>query len=342
MSTILEIKKELEFNKELLELIEAIKLASAAQFRFLTQKKERFKKFLDSFEGFFQIIQLSGKVYPFLKPTSGVKGIIMVTSDAGFMGGLNQRIITAGIESQEDALSELVVIGEKGAGYLERLKKPFTFFPGIVSQEQYQQAHKLKDYLISQIKEAKLGKLIVIYPKPISFMVQKVTVEPLIPFKLFTPLDPSFKGSRMVPAACGLDPSFKGSRRVYPYGLDGKYPTGLIDKEAPIKEKEKTRVIIESSLSDISQYLAGMWLVYKLYEVFEDAKISEFAARTMHLEKSAQELTEKNERLRSSWFKSIHQAVDRDIRLISSARLLMAKKEKISVNYISSTGHSVG
>ena len=38
------------------------------------------------------------------------------------------------------------------------------------------------------------------------------------------------------------------------------------------------------------EYLAGVWVTSKLFEVFEDSKLAEFSARAMHLEGSFQKL----------------------------------------------------
>jgi ATP synthase F1 gamma subunit len=283
MKTVLEIKKELAFSDELLGFIETFKTTALAQFQALVARKERFGEFLDSFEGFFEIIELAGVTHPILNPTSTKMGISILTSDMGFMGGLNLMVVNAGLKKEREVPgSELIVIGERGAGYVKDLKKPFSFFPGITTEEQYNQAVKLKDYFMSQIKAGKLGGMCIVYPKPISFMVQHVVVEELSPTKLFL------------------------QKR----------------KEEKVKEKKKVKIIIESSVSDIVEYLAGTWITYKLYEVFEDAKISEFAARTVHLEKSYQDLLRQNKELRFEYLKSLHQVVDRNMREIFSARFL--------------------
>jgi F0F1-type ATP synthase gamma subunit len=176
MATILEIKKEMKFNSELFALIETLKTIASAQFRALVQQKERFGKFLQSFGGFFELVDLAGIEHPLIKVSSEQTGIIMLTSDMGFMGGLNRKVIETGLEKAKDSPSELIVIGERGAGYLKDLRKPFTFFPGIITEKRYEQALRLRDYVVSQVKKGNLGRVFVVYPKPISFMIQRVVL----------------------------------------------------------------------------------------------------------------------------------------------------------------------
>lgn len=287
MRTLLEIKKEIEFNQGLIELIESLKTLAIAQFQALMQRKERFSKFFDSFESFFQLVDIAGIRHVLPEATSSKTGIIVITSDMGFMGGLNLKVIEAGLEMEKQIPAELVVIGEKGADHLKDLGKPFTFFLGITAEQQYEQAVKLKDYLLSRIKQGRLNKMCIVYPKPITFTIQKVVVEEFSCAELF----------------------------VHP--VRSKTPEAAAP---PIKGKKKTKILIESSFSNIIEYLVGTWISYKLYEVFEDAKISEFASRTVHLEESHQNILQKNKRLRFDYTKSLHQLVDKNMRLSLSAR----------------------
>jgi len=96
MQSAQKLKKELELNTELTQLLDILKGIAASQFRQLEKRKERFAKFMDAFEGFFQMIDFSVVEHPFAK--GGEKlGIIMITSDEGFMGGLNTKVINTAL-----------------------------------------------------------------------------------------------------------------------------------------------------------------------------------------------------------------------------------------------------
>jgi ATP synthase F1 gamma subunit len=274
------LKKELELNNELTELLDVLKGIASSQFRALEKKKERFAKFLGAFEGFFQMIDFSSVEHPFAKDTSGKLGIIMVTSDEGFMGGLNTRVINTAMNYTGAKEARFIVIGERGAGYLKGLGHDFVKFPGIAGEERYEAAVKLKDYIMKEGLAGKFSRLILVYPKPISFTVQKIEAIKILP--------------------C----------------------SELFERK---KAEDRENVIIESSLGSIIEFLLGAWITEKLFEVFEDSKLSEFSARTVHLEESHQVLLQRGRRIQFQYFRSHHDLVDRGMRETFSAQLIRKK-----------------
>jgi hypothetical protein len=87
------------------------------------------------------------------------------------------------------------------------------------------------------------------------------------------------------------------------------------------------KVTVESSYPDMVEYLAGMWVASKLFEVFEDSKLAEFAARAMHLEDSSQKLTGELKKLKHQCFRAAHELVDKSMRESFSSR---KKKKKVA------------
>ena len=81
-------------------------------------------------------------------------------------------------------------------------------------------------------------------------------------------------------------------------------------------------MIIESSLYDIAQYLIYLWMGQKLYDIFGLSRLSEFAARFVHLEESAQKLKDMDAKLQQEYFRVRHELIDRGMRELFSARLL--------------------
>ena len=283
MYALVKAKQELEFNNNLVQLIDVIKGIAASQYRIMEKKREYFGDYLNAFEAFFPMINLFGIDHQFIKPASEVLGAIIVTSDAGFMGGLNTRVIEAALEKGKKNKMELIVIGERGADYLRDLGLSFKFFPGILEEKRDEQIVNLKDHVMEMAKNKKIGSLILSYPRSISFTVQRVEIVDILPFgKIFH------------------------------------------DKQAlPLKKK----VIAESKEKDILEYLVGVWITYKLYEVFEDSKLAEFSARTIHLEQSHQDLSRLNKTLKFKYFRCHHEVIDKSMRETFAARLL-AKRLK--------------
>ena len=66
----------------------------------------------------------------------------------------------------------------------------------------------------------------------------------------------------------------------------------------------------------------------KLFEVFEDSKLAEFSARTVHLEESYQILIEQGKGMRHQYFGGLHELVDSEMRDIYSAQIVRKKTWK--------------
>lgn len=282
MPTAQKLKKDLELNIELTELLDVLKGIASSEFRILEKRKERFAKFIDAFEGFFQMIDFSSVEHPFAKG-KGNLGIIMITSDEGFMGGLNTRVINTALSCAGAEKGELIIVGVRGASYLKGLGRKFTGFPGVTSEERYEAALKLKDYIMKEGLAGKFGRLILVYPKPISFTVQKVETIKILP--------------------CGE----------------------LFEKREKVAQVAE-HIIMESSLSSMIEYLVGTWITQKLFGVFEDSKLAEFSAKTVHLEGSHQVLLQKSKQLRSQYFRSHHDLVDKGMRETFSAQIMRRRK----------------
>ena len=88
----------------------------------------------------------------------------------------------------------------------------------------------------------------------------------------------------------------------------------------------KGQIIVESPMEGIIEYLAEQFIVQKLMELLEDSKLSEFAARAIHLERSGQELTEKEKQLKGQYFRAYHEFVDKNTRELFSTQIIMKKK----------------
>lgn len=276
------LKKEADLNRELTELLDVLKGIAASRFALLERKrKTRFDRFVEAFEGFFDMIDFSGVTHPFVKG-EGRLGIIMVTSDEGFMGGLNGRVITTALHLAGADTARLIILGQRGAHYLREVGREFTEF-SVRGEEFYESAIALKTYIMKEAMAGALSRLMLVYPRPASFSVQKVETITLLP--------------------CGQ----------------------LFERREAVAER-KENVIVESSLSDIIEYLMGTWITGKLLEVLEDSKLSEFAARTVQLEDSHQLLLEKSTQLQYQYFRSRRIMVDKSLQETFSARAMRKGK----------------
>lgn len=101
------------------------------------------------------------------------------------------------------------------------------------------------------------------------------------------------------------------------------FPGDSKDKE------EKEKIIIEPSMSLAIEYLIKMWLNYMLYGIFWESKLSEWSARTMHLEGSSSEIKRLDKKLRFQYFRLLHEASDRNIRETFSSRLSVKRTRQL-------------
>jgi ATP synthase F1 gamma subunit len=298
MAQLNELKKELRFNIEFLQLIQTLKNIAASQYHLLEKEKERFDAFMLAFVDFFRVVNLVGVDNPLVAGGGDVLGIVVVTSDSGFMGGLNAGVIEDARRERGDLPDERVrwiVIGEKGAAHFLDHNLTFKFFKGINQDTRYEQALEIRDYIVGEVVARRIGRVSLVYPHPVSFTQQTIQTIRILPCAdLFDRSAPA--EAERVPEPMPANPLLRAAREV----------------------------LVESSFDDMVRYLSEVWVASRLYEVFEDSKLSEYAARAMHLEGSVQKLEKDLKQLRHRCFRASHEMVDKGMRESFSSR----KKKK--------------
>lgn len=96
------------------------------------------------------------------------------------------------------------------------------------------------------------------------------------------------------------------------------------DVGEPTSDVNLSQTILESSLEDIVEYLAYLWVGQKLCDVFGLSRLAELGARFIHLEESTQKIQELNKKLKLQYFKLRHEMIDASMRELFSARILYA------------------
>ncbi len=79
---------------------------------------------------------------------------------------------------------KLIVIGERGKAYAGEAGVSFTAFGGVKEEERVSQAQQVRDYIVNKLLEDQIGHLKVVYPRPISFTVQRVEIVQFLPYIL--------------------------------------------------------------------------------------------------------------------------------------------------------------
>lgn len=284
MSTIREFKEDLQFNTGLIELLEIMKNTAVFQFRALQARKERFDLFFNTVESFFSFMGRKTYVNKLINPASKREAILIVTSDEGFVGGINSQVVNEAFLHPGAPMAEIAVVGERGARYLKDTRKSFVPFKGAAAaRDRRILAAALTDYILTGVKEGRFGRVTAAYPKPISFMLQKVEIVTILP--------------------------------IFPESPTCDTP------------KDRRQLIVESPLDEIIYYLAEELITEKLFCILEDSKLSEFAARAIHLEGSSQDLAEKNKKVRLQYFKAYHEIIDKSTRELFAAQVTIHKKD---------------
>ena len=182
MSKTNKIKGDLDDITELVAIIQVLKDVASNKFHALANRKDRFARFGESFVEFFRMISLSRVQHPLVSNDNPATGILILTSETGFMGDLNNRVIRMALNEQAKyPNSVLIVVGKKAGTKLAALGRKVKVFEDLETVGLYQTAINIKDYMIGEIMAGRLGHAMVVYPWSKNFMVQKPRVVKLLP-----------------------------------------------------------------------------------------------------------------------------------------------------------------
>lgn len=184
MQALPEIKKDIEFNKGLHALVEVLKNIAVSHYHVLERKIKSDEKFFYILQNFFNFARLKSARHPFLLASDRPVGIVAITSDMGLLGGLNMKVMALALEDYEKFKARLIIVGEKGHALARDRKLSFVAFPGVRDDERFSQAVAIKDFLIEQVLTGKIGAVQVVFPEPVSFLMQRVKKVALLPFAM--------------------------------------------------------------------------------------------------------------------------------------------------------------
>lgn len=291
MKTLISIKKDMEANAGLSLLIETLKTIAISQY-YAAQKKRIqlgiFTKFFRSVESFVEDINLDGINHFFTNPKGRAQAIVAITSDAGFLGGLNMKVVNAALQEagkmhpSGTLPTTIIIVGERGEMYVRGTGFPAVSFPGIQDEEIYSQAGQLRDYIYQKALAGEFGTVKVVYPRTVSLGVQSIEMVSFLPFQ----------------------------------------PANVKQADPDVR----TDMILESRPEDIIEYLVYLWMGMKLYDIFELSRLAEFSARYFHLEESGEKLKEEDKKTKLQYFRIRHELADRAIRELVAGRFVRGKK----------------
>ncbi len=182
MKLLSQIKKDLDFNLNLYNLIEVLKEIAIAQYKILEKKIRTFEDVFSALGDIFALMQSSNVDHPLLRTAGRQPGVIALTSDAGLLGGLNMGVMTQAIKEAEKSRAKLIIIGEKGQMYAQESGLPFVIFKGVKDETRFAQAQELRNYILDEELNLRLGDLKIVYPVALSIVSQQVKTLQLFPF----------------------------------------------------------------------------------------------------------------------------------------------------------------
>jgi ATP synthase F1 gamma subunit len=182
MQLLAQIKKDMDFNNTLYNLIEVLKEISISQYHSLDKRIKSFEFILRHIENFFSMIDLVQCQNPLLNTGTRPPGVIAVTSDTGLLGGLNMQVMALALREVEEHKARLIIVGERGQMYASDYNFEFAPFKGVKDETRFAQALELRDYIVNEERNLRLGPVRVIYPHPLSVVSQQVRTIQLLPF----------------------------------------------------------------------------------------------------------------------------------------------------------------
>lgn len=181
MKLLSQIKGDLEFNRNLYSLVDALGKIAVSQYYLLEKRSTLFEKIFEGIEDILGTVNLQACKSPFVNSVNLPLGIIAVTSDSGLLGGLNSQVINLSLREAAGRPSKLIIIGEKGRLHASDNNIPCVSFKGISDETGFAQAQSLRDYIMEEVYNQRIGDLKIIYPHPVSIISQRVQAIMVLP-----------------------------------------------------------------------------------------------------------------------------------------------------------------
>jgi len=176
------VKYELRDSVEMVDLVQTLKDVADNKYFSLASQKDQFRRFGESFAEFFRLISLTKAEHPLIKNDNDTVGLLVVTIEGSFLGQFNNSIIRRALEQREMfKKTRFIAVGDKAVDQLSAYDSNLKLFAGMESVGYYETAIGVKDFLVDEIMNNRLGRVIVCHSWPKSFEVQKTRVNKLLP-----------------------------------------------------------------------------------------------------------------------------------------------------------------
>jgi len=169
--------------RDLVELIQVLKDIADMRYHAMIAQKIKFNRFNESFTEYFSLVGFSQVQHPLVNNNNPNTVILVISSERGFVGDLNSRVIARAMEEKEkNPQSQFVVVGKKGILKFETLgQKMLKTYEDVDERGLYEVAVDIKTHLVKEVMEGRVGKVIVVYPWPKDYSVIKPRAVRLLP-----------------------------------------------------------------------------------------------------------------------------------------------------------------
>lgn len=162
------VKVEVVEVRDLVDLVQVLKDVADMKYHALVQKKVRFNRFGEYFTEFFSLVGFSQVRHPLVNNDNPKTAIVVITTERSFTGDLNSRVVARAMEEKEknpDAI--FVTIGKKGVAKLDAMgQKSEKIWEDVEEKGFYEVSIEVKDFLVKEIMEGRLGRVTAVYPWP--------------------------------------------------------------------------------------------------------------------------------------------------------------------------------
>jgi F-type H+-transporting ATPase subunit gamma len=287
MSSARQIKQRIKTAQNISKITKAMEMVSASKMRRAQAQALATRPYTRALQESLQRLssEVSSDVHPFLtEHGSGVDVAIILSTDKGLCGGLNQNLFKETIAWQKShPNSKLVLVGKKAVAFgriygLENHAQ-FTELPDTISASDTIAVTTLvsKAFLKQEFKSVSI-----IYMDFISTLVQKVRTTQLLPLP--------------------------------------KEVSDTLD-EKNVSTKESTEYLFEPSPEEILDDLLNYYLENSVFQAFLEAKASEHSARMVAMKNASENAGELVQELRLQFNKSRQAAITSELLDITTAIL---------------------
>ncbi|MBF0122854.1 MAG: F0F1 ATP synthase subunit gamma [Candidatus Omnitrophica bacterium] len=177
------VKREMIEGKDLVDLIQVLKDIADMKFQDLFARRGGFQRFGESFSEFFRLLEYTELNHPLIANNNPNLCIVVITSEDGFIGDLNNKVILRAMAEREESPNAIfVTVGRKGVAKLDMMGvKSEMVFEEIAEHGMYEISVKLKDYLVEQVMNDKFGRVKIVYPWPKDLQTVKARSVKLLP-----------------------------------------------------------------------------------------------------------------------------------------------------------------